>query len=74
MLVSVDHQKGQNKGRMVFSSINKIKRNQVDGEGLLYLLFKVKPGRGGGERMKRREKDCAYVWWGIRGNLLISSR
>jgi len=54
MLVSVDHQKGQNKGTMVFSSINKIKRNQVDGEGLLYLLFKVKLGRGGGERMKRR--------------------
>jgi len=57
MLAFVDHQKGQKKDTMIFSSINKTKRNQADGEGLLYLLFKVELGRGGGKRMKRSNRS-----------------
>lgn len=64
MLVFVDHQKEQKKDTVIFSSINKTKRNQVDSEGLLYLLFKVKLGRGGGKRMKgsnRSKRLCVCM-------------
>jgi len=47
MLVFVDHQKGQSRDTMIFSSINKIRRNQVAGEGLLYLLsIQSEAGKG----------------------------